>query len=95
MAEVTAETAHRMEDVDKAPLQGNLESLMVIFMQAVVALFVSIAISRDMVVAAPVEGRPAARPAQRQQQRPTPAAAAVPYTKIDQQKKVEVAVPVS
>lgn len=95
MAEVTAETAHRMEDVDKALLHVNLESLTENFMLAAVALFVSSNTSRDMVVAAPVEGRQEVRPAQSQQQCPTPAAAAVPYTKIDQQKKVEVAVPVS
>ena len=95
MAEVTAETASRMEDADKAPLHANLESLPAIFMLAAVALFVSITIPRDMVVAVPVEEHPAVDSAQSQQQLPIPAAAAAPYTKIAPQKQEVAVVPVS
>ena len=57
MEEVTVETAHHMEDADKAPLHGNLVSLPENFMLAAVALFVSITTTRDMVMEVTEEGR--------------------------------------
>ena len=95
MAEVTAETAHRMEDVDKAPLHGNLESLTENFMLAAVVLFVSINTSRDMVMAVPVVALREVLKGQSLQRQLTRAAVVVPYTKIVQPKQAAAVVPVS